>query len=111
HNKYYVFQPASATNKFIPSPVDFTQTGTHNLSSGYENIQESVNLLNSYQINWFLNYQKNFGKHDVSALAVYEQAGSNSKGLSGRADNLLSSSIDQIYNASGDTERRWFDGG
>lgn len=110
HNKFYIFQPASATNKFIPGPVDFTQTGSHNLSAGYENIQESINLSNSYQLDWFLNYKKSFGKHEVSALAVYEQAGFKSKAINGQADELLSSAIDQIYNASGDTQRRWFNG-
>jgi TonB-linked SusC/RagA family outer membrane protein len=110
HNKYYIFQPASAANQFIPGPVDFSQMGSHNLSAGYENIQENINLSSSYQLNWFLNFNRTFGKHDVSALAVYEQAGSNSKAINGRADDLLSSSIDQIYNASGDTERRWFSG-
>lgn len=110
HNKYYIFQSASTTNKFIPGPVDFTQTGSHNMSAGYENVQENINLSSSYQFDWFLNYNRTFGKHDVSALAVYEQAGSNSKAINGRAEDLLSSSIGQIYNASGDTERRWFSG-
>lgn len=110
HNKSYIFQSADATNKFIPGPVDFNQTETHNLSAGYENVQEEINLASSYQLDWFLNYGQTFGKHEVSALAVYEQAGSNNKVISGRADELLSSSIDQIYNASSDTERRWFNG-
>ncbi|MCG8305773.1 MAG: TonB-dependent receptor [Cytophagales bacterium] len=111
HNEWYIFQPASATNQFIPGPVDFTQVGRHNLSAGYENIQESSSFQNSYQLNWFLNYQKTFDRHDVSAVAVYEQAGGKDKSLYGRAEDLLSSSIDQIYNASSDTERRWFSGG
>lgn len=110
HNKFYVFQPGSTSNKFVPGPVDFTQTGSHNLSSSYENVQESVDLYSSYQYNWFINYQKQFGKHDVSAMAVYEQLGSNSKNINGRADLLLSSSIDQIFNASSDTKYRWFSG-
>ena len=110
HNKFYIFQPASATNMFIPGPIDFTQMGSHNLSAGYENIQESINLSSSYQFDWFLNYQRTFGNHDISALAVYEQAGFSNKAINGQADDLLSSSIDQIYNASGDTERRWFNG-
>ncbi len=110
HNRWYIFQPGSATNPFIPGPIDFTQIGIHNLSAPYENIQENVNLSNSYQINWFLNYERQFNKHGVSALAVYEQAGSNGKSINGRAEQLLSSSIDQIYNTSSDTQRRWFDG-
>ncbi|SFU67866.1 TonB-linked outer membrane protein, SusC/RagA family [Porphyromonadaceae bacterium KHP3R9] len=110
HNKWYIFQPASATNRFIPGPVDFSQVGIHNLSAGYENIQEDVNLRSSYQLNWFLNYDKRFDDHSISALVVYEQATSNGKNINGRAEQLLSRSIDQIYNASGDTQRRWFNG-
>tara|TARA_R110000868_G_scaffold97396_3_gene267806 strand:+ start:77182 stop:80700 length:3519 start_codon:yes stop_codon:yes gene_type:complete len=110
HNKYYIFQSRNTDNKFIPGPVDLNQTGTHNLSSGYENIQENVLLTSAYQFNWYLNFKRSFGKHEVNALAVYEQAGSNSKSLNGRAENLLSTSIDQIYNTSSDTERRWFSG-
>ena len=110
HNKWYIFQPASTTNRFIPGPVDFSQIGIHNLSAGYENIQENVDLSSSYQLNWFLNYEKSFDLHNISALAVYEQATSNGKNINGRAEQLLSSTIDQIYNASGDTQRRWFNG-
>jgi TonB-linked SusC/RagA family outer membrane protein len=110
HNKWYIFQPASTTNRFIPGPVDFSQIGIHNLSAGYENIQENIDLSSSYQLNWFLNYEKSFDLHNISALAVYEQATSNGKNINGRAEQLLSSTIDQIYNASGDTQRRWFAG-
>jgi TonB-linked SusC/RagA family outer membrane protein len=110
HNKWYVFQSASATNPFIPGPVDPTKTALHNLSAGYENIQETVNLSSSYQLNWFLNYARDFGNHSINAVAVYEQSEYDGKYLYGRAEDLLSSSIDQIFNASGDTERRWFNG-
>jgi TonB-linked SusC/RagA family outer membrane protein len=110
HNKWYVFQSASATNPYIPGSVDPTKTALHNLSAGYENIQESVNLNSSYQFNWFLNYDRSFGDHSINAVAVYEQSEYDGKYLYGRAEQLLSSSIDQIYNASGDTERRWFSG-
>ncbi len=110
HNKWYIFQPASAGNQFIPGPVDFTQVGTHNLSASYNNIQEVMNYNNSYQLNWYLNYDKTFGMHNISAVAVYEQSEWNGKSLNGRAEDLLSTSIDQIFNASSDTERRWFSG-
>ncbi|WP_245786907.1 SusC/RagA family TonB-linked outer membrane protein [Algoriphagus aquimarinus] len=110
HNKFYLTQSAGVANVFIPGPVDYTQTGTHNLSSGYENIQEDVTLGSSYQLDWYLNYDRTFKKHSVSGLMVYEQAGSNSKNIGGRAEDLLSTEIDQIYNSSSDTERRWFYG-
>jgi len=110
HNKWYIFQSGSTSNKFVPGPIDFTKTGKHNLSNGYENIQEAVNLNSSYQLNWYLNYNRNFGNHSINAVAVYEQRETNGKYLWGRAQELLSSSIDQIFNASGDTERRYFTG-
>ncbi|RIJ46370.1 SusC/RagA family TonB-linked outer membrane protein [Maribellus luteus] len=110
HNKWYVFQSAGTGNKFIPGPIDFTQMAGHSLSNAYENVQEDVTLSTEYQVNWFLNYDKTFGDHEISALAVYEQRGYNDKNVFGRAEQLLSSSIDQIYNASSDTERRWFTG-
>lgn len=110
HNDFYLFQSAGTDNPFIPGPIDLTQTGSHNLSAGYENIQEDVRLVNSYQLNWFLNYNRSFGRHTVGGLLVYEQVGRNEKNLGGYAEDLLSSSIDQIYNASGDVERRGFGG-
>ncbi|MFV0604358.1 MAG: SusC/RagA family TonB-linked outer membrane protein [Niabella sp.] len=109
-NKFYIFQSASTTNKFLPGAVDFSQIGTHNLSAAYPNIQESVALSSSYQFDWFLNYKRNFGQHKVNLLSVYEQAGSKGKNLYGRAEDLLTTSIDQIYNASSDATHRWFDG-
>ncbi|QQD11653.1 SusC/RagA family TonB-linked outer membrane protein [Sphingobacterium sp. UDSM-2020] len=110
HNKAYIFQSASTTNKFIPGPIDPTKVNIHNLSSTYPNINEQVNLDNSYQLNWNLKYENTFGNHFVSALGGYEQAGGNGKYLTGRADELLTTNIDQIYNTSSDILKRWFDG-
>lgn len=110
YNKSYTFQNGSLDNIFIPGPVDPTKTNLHNLGNTYENIQENVWLDNSYQFNWFLNYNRAFGKHNVSGMLVSEIAGSQAKYLTGRADELLTSSIDQIFVSSSDIARRWFDG-
>lgn len=110
HNSSYRFQHASAENPFIPGPVNPDDMVIHNLSSTYEQIQESAQLSSSYQFNWFINYDRKFGKHDVSGMLIYEQAGRNGKNISGRAEDLLTSSIDQIFNTSSDTERRYFNG-
>ncbi len=109
-NKAYIFQSASATNKFIPGPIDPTKINLHNLSASYPNIAENLAFYNSYQFNWNLQYERSFNKHFVSALAVYEQGGEKVKNLSGRADALLTTSVDQIYNTSTDAGKRWFDG-
>ncbi len=110
HNKAYIFQSGSTTNKFVPGPIDPTKINLHNLSANYPNIAEEVGFYNSYQFNWNLKYERLFGKNFVSALAVYEQGGENLKNLSGRADDLLTTSIDQIYNTSTDAGKRWFNG-
>ena len=111
HNKWFLFQSGDANNAFVPGAIDFTKTASHSLSSSYPNIQENVGLTSAYQFNWFVNYDRDFGDHHVSAVAVYEQSKDNGKWLSGRADDLLSSNIDQIFNASGEPERRSFYGG
>lgn len=110
HNKAYLFQSGDANNKFIPEPVNPDKLVVHNLSATYPNISETVDLTSAYQINWYLRYEKTLAKHSLSALAVYEQAGDKGKFLEGRADDLLTTSIDQIYNSSSDISKRWFDG-
>ena len=109
-NKAYTFQSGSTTNPFIPGPIDFTKVSIHNLSANYENIQENATFDHSYQINWFLNYDRVFGKHAVSGTLVYEQQGYSGKNFGGQANNLLSDGLDQIISASRANDMRWFDG-
>lgn len=110
YNKSYRFKSASATNKFLSAPIDPNDMVIHNLSTTYEGISEWVSIDNSYQINAFLKYKKSFGKHAIDMLAVYEQAESRGKDLNGRADQLLTTSVDQIFATSSDTQRRYFNG-
>lgn len=109
HNKSYRFQRASTTNPFIPGPVDPNDMVTHNLGHSYEGISEKVTLNSSYQVNLFLNYARQFDKHGVTGTMVYEQYESENKNLNGSAENLLTH-IDQIFVASNDASRRWFNG-
>ena len=78
-NKSYKFQSASQDNIFIPGPVDPDQIIYHNLSHAYENIQENVWLNQAYQFNWMVNYDRKFGKHQISGLAGWEMAKSQGK--------------------------------
>lgn len=110
HNKSYRFKSASPENKYLPGPINPNDMVIHNLSSSYEGIREGVNLDHSYQINWFLNYDKKFGKHSISGLLVYEQSEATGKYMGGSADDMLTTSIDQIFVTSKDTERRYFNG-
>jgi len=113
HNKAYFIQYKTAgpgLANYEPAPLDFTKQNIHNLSTSYENVQEYANFDNSYQLNWFLNYARKFGMHDVSANLVYEQAEGRTKNFGGTAYELLSSNIDQILAASTDAQRRYFNG-
>ena len=110
HNKAYRFQRASTDNPFIPAPVDPNQMVVHNLSSPFERIDEIAGFSHSYQLDWFLNYDHTFDKHTVSGMLVYEQQEAEGKHFNGTANQLLSRSVDQIFNTSKDPEKRWFDG-
>ncbi|OUO55036.1 hypothetical protein B5F77_02255 [Parabacteroides sp. An277] len=109
-NRSYIFQSASTDNIFIPGPVDPNQINLHNLGHAYENIQENVWLDQSYQFNWMLNYDRAFGKHHITGMIAYEISESQSKYLTGTAEDLLTSSIDQIFVASDDVIHQYFSG-
>lgn len=109
-NKSYVFQGGSVDNIFIPGPINPDKVNTHNLGNTYENIQENIWLNQSYQFNWMLNYNRSFGKHQVSGMLAYEISESQSKYVSGGAEDLLTSSIDQIFVSSTDAVHRYFNG-
>jgi TonB-linked SusC/RagA family outer membrane protein len=110
HNKSYRFQSASSTNKFIPAPIDPNNYNMHNLGSAYEKIEEKMEQSGRYQLNWFVNYDRTFGNNTISGLLLYEQAEGLGKKNNGRAEDFLSSSVDQIFATSSDTERRYFNG-
>ena len=109
-NKAYMFQSATPDNIFIPGPVDPNQMNIHNLGHAYENIQENVWIGDSWQFNWMVNYDHSFGKHHVQGMLAYEISKSNSKYLSGTAEDLLTSGIDQIFVASSDVMHQYFSG-
>jgi len=99
-----------STRSYLPIGLDLANPNIHNLSTDLETIGENVNFVNSYQLNWFLNYNRSFGKNDISANLIYEQSEGNSKILTGSGGRLLSSNIDQIFNASQDASDRYFNG-
>lgn len=110
-NKSYVFQSGSVDNIFIPGVINPDKMNIHNLGNTYENIQENVWLDQAYQLNWLINYNRSFGAHTISGMMAYEIAQSTSKYLTGSAEDLLTSSVDQIFVTSSDAMRRYFNGG
>ncbi len=113
-NKAYFSQYKTAgpgLANYQPAPINFSQENIHNLSSGLERVTEAANFDNSYQINWFLNYARSFGKHDIAANLIYEQTETSSNNFNGSAGRLISSNVDQILAASSDALDRSFNGG
>jgi len=111
-NETYKFQnkQGSQNNQFIPGPIDPTLLNIHTMGNAFPNIRHAVGLGNSYTLNWFLNYDKTFGKHAINAMAVYEQAKTNFTNLSGMRQKLLVNDIDQLFNASDDAVNSTFSG-
>ena len=109
-NRSYKFQPGSTTNKYLPGPVKPTEVNVHNLSASYDQVAQGATFDHSYQLDWFINYDRTFGLHHVTGLAVYEQQKFTGNSLSGTAQDLLTNSVDQIFNASTDRTKRTFGG-
>lgn len=111
HNKTYEFERLSPLqNPSLLGNVLLNNISIHNLSSNYEQITHAATFDRSYQFNWYLNYDKAFGKHTVSGLLVYERQKYSGNSINGAAGDLLTSSVDQIFNASTDPTRRSFNG-
>ncbi|GAB6120950.1 TonB-dependent receptor [Dysgonomonas termitidis] len=106
--KNYVFQRADpAGNRFLPAPLDKTKYSIFTFNTT-ESLQYGMRTLYSQQFNWFLNYDRNFGKHTVSAMAVFEQASNGGEYVYAKGENPLTY-IDQMFAFSSDTEKRYGD--
>lgn len=110
HNIGYQFISASTTNPLIPAAPDPKRMTSHNLSSTYQGIREYANFSHDMQLNWFLRYDREFGKHAVNAVAVYEQEQYFGNGMRGDAWDMLTTSIDQIFVTSSDSAKDEFTG-
>ncbi len=85
--------------------------GSHVVSQEpYSSLSEDMGQTNTYQLDLYLNYDKEFGRHHISATVVYEQSEGNYNYFSGQKQNLLTPAIDQLYIASSDPSLTSFSG-
>ncbi len=110
HNKSYRFARPSTENPYLLGDINLNDINIHNLSSTYERVTQAATFDKSYQLNWYLNYDRSFGKHGLSGLLVYERQKLTGNTFNGSAGDLLTTSIDQIFNASTDPTKRTFGG-
>lgn len=107
--KNYKFQKADPTgNRFLPAPLDLSQYNMFTFGSNYENLEYQVRQMWSDQFNWYLNYNRTFGKNDVSGMIVFEQFQKQGEYVRAKAEEPATN-IDQMFVYSTDTERRYGD--
>jgi TonB-linked SusC/RagA family outer membrane protein len=54
----------------------------------------------NYQLNFQIDYRRNFGEHDINASFIYEQREEDTNWFDGRVENFITFSIDQIIAGS-----------
>lgn len=108
--KNYVFNQADPDgNRFLPAAPDPNKTNTFTFSNNQEFMSYDMNTSWSYQMNWFLNYMRTFGKHDINAMLVGEQSESGLYASVARAEDPITH-YDQMFVYSNDAERRFGSG-
>lgn len=108
--KNYVFNQADPNgNRFLPAPPDPEKTNIFTFSSNQPFMSYEIASRWSYQFNWFLNYSRSFNKHNVEALAVFEQAENGGYIAQSRAENPITS-YDQMFVYSSDRTMRQANG-
>ena len=107
HN--YVWAAANPDdNRFVPAVPDPNKMNTFTFSQNQEFLSYNVRTLWSEQLNWFLNYNNSFGKHDIAATVVWEQASNGGEYVEAKGGDPLTN-YDQMFVYSTDSERRWGD--
>ncbi|WP_446780443.1 TonB-dependent receptor [Macellibacteroides fermentans] len=107
HN--YVWAAANSDqNRFIPAAPDPNKMNTFTFSQNQEFLSYNVHSLWSEQLNWFLNYNHSFGKHDISGTLVWEQQANGGEKVYAKGESPLTN-YDQMFVYSTDAERRWGD--
>ena len=86
--------------------MNLNEYNTFNFSQNYENLEYKTKQLWTEQFNWFVNYANTFGKHDVAAMVVFEQASNGGEEVSAKGESPLTN-LDQMFNYSSDALRRW----
>ncbi len=108
--KNYVFNQADPDgNRFLPAAPDPNKTNTFTFSNNQEFMSYDMNTSWSYQLNWFVNYMRTFGKHDINAMLVGEQNENGLYASIAQAEDPITH-YDQMFVYSNDAERRYGDG-
>ncbi|WP_316823102.1 TonB-dependent receptor [Pedobacter gandavensis] len=92
-------------NRFIPGAPDPNNTNIFNFSQAQPFLRYQTENGWKYQLDAYLSYKRNFGKHGIDALAVWEQTGRHAYNVTAKASVPLTS-IDQMFVYSNDEANR-----
>lgn len=95
--KLYITNRTGTNSHIVGDQIDFSRTKTRDDGN---TLAESYASGTFYQLNFYLNYDKSFGKHNISATAVYEQSETNNDNFNAQNQFVLSPQLDQISLAS-----------
>jgi len=110
YQKNYVFSQADPDgNRFIPAAPDPNNYNIFNFSQNQEFLSYQLETAWSYQFDWFLNYNRTFNKHGITAMLVYEQAENGAYGAFSKAEDPVTN-YDQDFVYSQDADRRYGNG-
>ncbi|HEY4061065.1 MAG TPA: SusC/RagA family TonB-linked outer membrane protein [Puia sp.] len=76
-------------NNHIPGG---TLLQTYPISNG-NRVRLNPTFSNSYQLDAGLSYMRSFGKHTISAIALYEQREQNAEGIAGESDGVVNGAL------------------
>ncbi|MEX6690527.1 TonB-dependent receptor [Danxiaibacter flavus] len=103
----YVFISADPDgNRFIPGPPDPNKTNIFTFSQNSPFMQYNMQNGWNYQIDGYLTYNRNFRKHSVDGLLVYEQAETGLTSATAKAQQPIAP-IDQMFAYSNDATNRY----
>ncbi|ANH80261.1 hypothetical protein A8C56_04010 [Niabella ginsenosidivorans] len=80
--------------------LDTTYNRKVSLKNG-DFVRLNPTIVNNYQLNGMLNYNRSFGKHDIGFLAGFEQTETFSDGVSGMQEGVLVGGLDNMNFATG----------
>lgn len=104
----YYFQTAGTNNHIVTDQLDESRSGGAKVIDGAQTggtgattqLTESYGQSSNYQLNLMLNYERSFGKHNISALGGYEQSEYQGHFSNIRANNFANPDYQQMNGAS-----------
>ena len=100
----YTFE-TSGTNGHIIDPSKNPQVTGTDVRGSDSFVKKTSALYSDYQLNFFITYANKFGKHDVGALFVYEQAEGENEFFDAQRNGLLTWKIPEFHAASSDASQ------